>query len=106
VSVVLLSLIPSSPNVVPLSFEDLNITSPFVFGVPLSVNHTMYTLSPDIAIGALCDLVMVLDQYIQMLVSLASYSAVVTLVLPFPAEGILLNGASPSPPPTTGNCSF
>ncbi|MGC1134061.1 MAG: hypothetical protein WA941_14650 [Nitrososphaeraceae archaeon] len=63
-------------------------------------------MSPDIAIGALCDLVMVLDQYIQMLVSLASYSAVVTLVLPFPAEGILLNGASPSPPPTTGNCSF
>ena len=32
------------PNVLPLSVEALNITSPFLFGVPLSLNHTTYTL--------------------------------------------------------------
>ena len=41
------------PNVLPLSFEALNITSPLLFGVPLSVNHAVYTLSPAVAIGAL-----------------------------------------------------
>jgi hypothetical protein len=51
VSLVLLRLI-LSPKVVPPSFEALKITSPFEFGVPLSVNHTTYTLSPDVTIGA------------------------------------------------------
>jgi hypothetical protein len=41
------------PNVLPLLFEALNITSPLLFGVPLSVNHTMYTSSPTVAMGAL-----------------------------------------------------
>jgi hypothetical protein len=41
-----------SPKVAPLSVEALKITSPFVFGVPWSVHHTIYTFSPDMTLGA------------------------------------------------------
>ena len=41
-----------SVNVTPLSFNDLNNTSELLFGVFRSLNHTIYTLSPEIAIGA------------------------------------------------------
>src|SRR5215217_1986119 len=40
------------PNVAPPSLEALNITSPFVFGVPLSVHYTMYMFSPVMTAGA------------------------------------------------------
>jgi hypothetical protein len=50
--VVLLRLI-LSPNVAPLSVEALNNTSELLLGMFLSVVHTIYILSPHIAIGAL-----------------------------------------------------
>ena len=48
--VVLLRLILSA-NVIPLSLDDLNNSSELLFGVFWSLNQTMYTLSPEIAIG-------------------------------------------------------
>ena len=49
--VVLLRLI-LSPNIVAPLLEALKNTSELLFGIFLSLNHTMYTFSPEIAIGA------------------------------------------------------